>query len=109
RCIFGGYDRSDVERFLVQVSRSLDEYVSRIDALQRQVQQLESELLMHRENEDLLRSSVVHAQRSADELIAAARQRAESIKGEAELEAGKLRHSLADLRNEREQFEFAFH
>lgn len=109
RSFLGGYDRNEVERFLAQVARSIDEYVSRIDQQQRQIQQLEAELQLHRENEDLLRSSVVHAQRSADELVAAARQRAETIKGEAALEADRLRHSLADLKNEREQFEFAFH
>lgn len=109
RSMLGGYDRTEVERFLAQAARSIDEYVSRIDQLERQVAQLEADLQRYRENEDLLRSSVVHAQRGADELIAAARQRADAIKGEAELEAQKLRQSLSDIRNEREQFEYAFH
>jgi cell division septum initiation protein DivIVA len=107
--MFGGYDRTEVERFLAQVVRSIDEYVNRIDQLGRQVAQLEADLQRYRDNEDLLRSSVVHAQRGADELLAAARTRAETIKGEAELEAKRISQSLADMRNEREQFEYAFH
>lgn len=109
KSMFGGYDRTDVERFLAQAARAIDDYVTRIDQLQRQLAQQEADLARYRENEEHLKHSVVLAQRTADELIAAARQRADSIKGEAALEADKLRHSLVDLRNEREQFEFAFH
>jgi DivIVA domain-containing protein len=109
RSMFGGYDRTDVERFLAQAARSIDEYVTRIDQLQRQLEQQELDLARYRESEEHLKHSVVLAQRTADELIAAARQRAETIRGEATLEADRLRHSLVDLHNEREQFEFAFH
>lgn len=109
RRMFGGYDSVEVERFVALVAKSVEEYITRLHQLERSIEQLELEIERYRGNEDLLRSSVLHAQRAADELIAAARERAEAIRGEAELEAGKLRQGLSELKNEREQFEFAFH
>ncbi len=106
---FRGYVREDVERFRYDVLRSVEDYLARIAALQARVGELERDLQQYRANEDLLKSSVVLAQKTSDELITAARQRADLIIREAEAEGETIRRRLADIRNEREQFEYAFH
>lgn len=106
---FRGYAREDVERFRYDVLRSVEDYLARIGALQARVSELERDLQQYRANEDLLKSSVVLAQRTSDELITAARQRADLIIREAEAEGEVIRRRLTDIRNEREQFEYAFH
>lgn len=106
---FRGYAREDVERFRYEALRSVEDYLARISALQARVGELERDLQQYRANEDLLKSSVVLAQKTSDELITAARQRAELIVREAEAEGEVIRRRLADIRNEREQFEYAFH
>jgi cell division initiation protein len=106
---FRGYVREDVERLRYETLRSVEDYLARINALQTRVGELERDLQQYRANEDLLKSSVVLVQKTSDELITAARQRAELIVREAEAEGEVIRRRLADIRNDREQFEYAFH
>ena len=106
---FRGYNREDVERFRYEVLRTVEDYLARIAALQARVGELERDLQQYHANEELLKSSVVLAQKTSDELIAAARQRAELIVREAGAEGEDIRRRLSDIRNEREQFEYAFH
>ena len=104
-----GYDRADVDQFRADVVDSLEEYVDLIGKLKQRVREVEAELARYREQEDVLRSSVMLAQRTADEHAAAARSRAESIVAQAHTEAQALRAGVADLAAQREQFEYQFH
>jgi len=105
----GGYRRDEVEQFRLNVLRSVEEYIERIGELSGRIKELEGALKRYQESEELLKNSVVLAQRTCDELIAAAHKRADAIKQAAENEGDSLRHELADLRAQREQFEYAFH
>jgi len=106
---FRGYAREDVERFRAQVIAALEDHITLEAQLKSRVNDLESQVRRYRETEDLLKDSVVLAQRTCDELIAAAHQKADAIKQEAHQEGSRIRAELAELRSQREQFEYAFH
>jgi DivIVA domain-containing protein len=105
---FMGYRCQEVDRLLAEVSRTLEEHLTQLAQQQSRLSQLEAELARYRDNEQLLSNNAALAQRTADELVAAARERATGIKREAELEAEQLKQSLETLRSERLQFESAF-
>lgn len=104
-----GYDRSDVDSFHREVVAALEEYVDQIARLKLRVRELEKELARSREQEDGVRNSLMLAQRTADELVSAARERADALLQHARAEAADMRRSVADIVAQREQFEYQFH
>jgi len=106
---FRGYNRDEVERFRSDVIRALEDYIAAIGQLNARLATLEAELVKYRESEELLKNSVVLAQRTCDELIAAAHGRADAIEREARVGENEIRHRLTELKSEREQFEYAFY
>jgi DivIVA domain-containing protein len=109
RNAFSGYDRNEVEQFRMRVIQALEEHIAQAESLRLRNAGLEEQLARYHESEELLNKSVVLAQRTADELIAAAHQRADSIVQAARLEGESIRRGLAELRSQREQFEYAFY
>ncbi len=109
RGALSGYDRTEVEQFRSRLIQSLEDYIAQVEQMRQRIAELEGQLLRYHESEELLKNSVVLAQRTADELIAAAHQRADLIVQAAQMEGESVRRSLGDLRSEREQFEYAFH
>ena len=106
---FRGYSREDVERFRALVITTLEEHIALESQLKARVAELESQVKRYRETEELVKDSVVLAQRTCDELISAAHQKADVIKQEARQEGSRIRGELAELRSQREQFEYAFY
>jgi len=106
---FRGYAREEVERFRATVIAALEDHIKRSEQLSARVAELDGQLARYREKEELLKDSIVLAQRTCDELIAAAHQKADAIRREALLEGDDIRRELAELRSQREQFEYAFH
>ena len=109
RSVLRGFARDEVERFRAEAIAALEGHIARSAELTARIGELESQLARYRESEELLKSSVVLAQRTCDELIAAAHKQADAIKQEARTEGEQIRLNLADLRAQREQFEYAFH
>ena len=106
---FRGYNRDEVERFRSDVIRALEDYIAAIGQLNARLATLEAELVKYRESEELLKNSVVLAQRTCDELIAAAHGRADAIEREARVGENEIRHRLTELKSEREQCEYSFY
>jgi len=106
---FRGYVREDVEQFRDGVVAALEQAIALTQQLQARVGELEAQLKRYQEHEELLKNSVVLAQRTSDELIAAAHKQADVIKQQARGEGDEIRRELAELRSQREQFEYAFH
>jgi cell division initiation protein len=104
-----GYDRNDVDAFHREVVATLEEYVDQVAGLKTRVRELEKELDRSREQEDGVKNSLMLAQRTADELVSAARERAEALLQQARAEAADYRRSVADIVAQREQFEYQFH
>lgn len=109
RGALSGYDRGEVEQFRARMIQALENYIAQVTELRGQIAGLEDRLARYHESEELLKNSVVLAQRTADELIATAHQRADVIIQSAQLEGEGVRQSLGKLRAEREQFEYQFH
>jgi cell division initiation protein len=109
RTALGGYNRSEVEQFQIRVSQALEGQLNEIRQLQQRIKTMEDEISRYRESEELLRNSVMLAQKTCDELIASARKRATLIQDEALAEGNVIKHQFAELRSQREQFEYAFH
>lgn len=105
----GGYLRGEVDRFMAEVARAMEDYIDQIGQLHVRIGELDAQLAKYRESEELLKDSVILARQTSDELIAASRSRAESIVREAEGEGAAIRRRLAGLAAQREQFEYEFH
>jgi len=78
-----GYRRPAVERLLADIAEDFEEVWRQRADLSDKVEQLESDLQRHRELEGLLRTTLVSAERSAQELKDQARREADNIVSEA--------------------------
>ncbi|MBA2332728.1 MAG: DivIVA domain-containing protein [Actinobacteria bacterium] len=82
-----GYRAAPVERLLADIAEDFEEVWRQRADLSDKVEQLENDLQRHRELEGLLRSTLVSAERSAQELKDQARRQADNIVAEAHGEA----------------------
>lgn len=82
-----GYRRSTVDRYLDEIAASFEAVWRERADLADRVEHLEADLQRHRELEGLLRSTLVSAERAAQEQLEAARREAKTIVDEAHVEA----------------------
>jgi cell division initiation protein len=117
-----GYDRQAVDRLLEEIAASFENVWRERADLRDEVEELEGELTRHREIESALRSTLLSAERMADDvraqahreaevIISEARARARDVTGGAETEreriaadVRRLRSLQADLRAEYRAF-----
>ena len=85
-----GYRRSAVDALLEEVTSSFEEVWRERADLRERVEELESDIVRYRELETLLRSTLVSAERSAQELRESARREADVIIDEAHAEARSI-------------------
>ena len=85
-----GYRGSAVDALLADIVESFEEVWRERADLADKVEQLESDLLRHRELETLLRTTLVSAERAAHELKDHARKEAEVIVAEAHANARSI-------------------
>jgi cell division initiation protein len=95
-----GYGRRAVDRLLAEVADSYEDVWRERADLADQVEHLESELVRYRELEQLLRTTLVSAERAAHELKDTAKREAETILAEARAEARSITRVA---RSEREE------
>lgn len=84
---FRGYKRATVDRLLEDVAESFEDVWRQRADLADKVEQLELDLTRHKELEGLLRTTLVSAESSAQQLREQARKEAETIVAEAHAEA----------------------
>ena len=84
---FRGYKREPVEHLLQDVAESFEEVWRERADLADKVEQLELDLVRHKELEGLLRTTLVSAEGAAQQLREQARKEAETIVAEAHAEA----------------------
>ena len=90
-----GYGRSAVDRLLSEVTQSFEDVWRERADLSDRVEQLEHDLVRYRELEALLRTTLVSAERAAQELKEQAKKEADLIVGEAHAEARSITHRAA--------------
>lgn len=85
-----GYDPDEVRTYLNLVAEELQQLQREHAALQQEVQFLRSIVDEHRERENILKNTLLTAQRLSEELKETARKQGEATVKEAELQADKL-------------------
>jgi cell division initiation protein len=85
-----GYDRDAVDELLAQIAASFEDVWRERADLHDRVEQLEGELARAREMEELLRNTLVSAERAAEELRGQARREAELTAEEARATAREI-------------------
>ena len=82
-----GYRREAVDRLLDDIAESFETVWRDRADLADEVERLQGELVHHKEHEQLLRTTLVSAERAASELKEQAKREAETILAEARVEA----------------------
>jgi cell division initiation protein len=95
-----GYDRKTVDRLLDDVTRSFEDVWRDRADLREEIERLETELAHYKDLETLLKSTLVSAERSADELRVRARREGDVMVEEARV---KAREITAAAERDREQ------
>jgi cell division initiation protein len=85
-----GYERRSVDRLLDEVTRSFEDVWRDRADLREEIERLETELAHYKDLETLLKSTLVSAERSADELRVQARREGDVIVEEARVKAREL-------------------
>ena len=91
-----GYDRNEVNEFLDEIIETLEDEAQARAALQGEIADLRECLSHFKAMEESLQSTLLLAQRTADEVKAAAHKEADLIKQEARIAAEREIASLAD-------------
>ena len=92
---FRGYRRSAVDALLADVVDSFEHVWRERADLADKAEQLEADLVRHKELEGLLRTTLVSAESAAQQLREQARKEAETIVGEAHAEARAIARRAA--------------
>jgi cell division initiation protein len=95
-----GYDRHAVDRLFVQIAESYEDVWRERADLRDHIERLEAELARYKELDGLLRTTLLSAERMADEARGQARREAELIVEEARVRA---REVAAEAETERER------
>ena len=105
----GSYDRDEIDELLENVAASYEQVWQERDAARERVTELEQQLVHYEELEDLLRDSLLTAQRAAEQvkaeaakqaqtLIEEARRNAEATVTRAERERDEINSEIARLK-----------
>ena len=90
RTALRGFDKIEVTSFLIAVAEDYEQALRDTDKLRQDLARMEGVLNEHRENEKNLRSTLMTAQKLADEIKASAAKEAERIIREAESRSDML-------------------
>jgi cell division initiation protein len=91
-----GYDRNEVNEFLDEIIETLEDEAQTRAALQGEIADLRERLSHFKAMEESLQSTLLLAQRTADEVKAAAHKEADLIKQEARLAAEREISALSE-------------
>ncbi|MGH2816895.1 MAG: DivIVA domain-containing protein [Actinomycetota bacterium] len=91
-----GYNQEEVDDFLDKVAETLDQLERENTALQERLRELDQMVEASRSTEEMLKKTLVTAQKAAEEAIATAKQKAERLVSEAEERAQRAREELKE-------------
>ncbi|HWQ22591.1 MAG TPA: DivIVA domain-containing protein [Gaiellaceae bacterium] len=99
RAFLRGYRRKVVDRLLTEIADSFEQVWRERADLADRVEELQAEVAKHRELEELLRATLVSAERAAQELKEQARREADLVVQEAHAEGRRItREAQAEKR-----------
>src|ERR1700761_1344183 len=91
-----GYDRTDVDQFLDEIIETLEDEATARAAFEAEIGDLRERISHFKAMEESLQSTLLLAQRTADEVKAAAHKEADLIRQEARLAAEREIAALGD-------------
>jgi cell division initiation protein len=104
RAKVGGYQRQEVDELLDEIADTLASVMRERDELSARLEAIDSDAAVHRELEDLLRSTIVSAEQAAQEAKAQARRESDLIVKEAHAESRRItREAAAEKRRIEEE------
>ena len=103
RTWFRGYRRGIVERLLADIADSFEDVWRERADLADKLEELESEASKHRELESLLRSTLVSAERAAQDVKEQARRESDLIVQEARAEGRRVNRAAASEKDRLEE------
>ncbi len=95
-----GYDRAEVDRFLDELIESLEDEAQERAALEAEMADLRERISHFKAMEESLQHTLILAQRTADEVKAAAHKEADLIKAQAKMAAEKEIAALVERTEE---------
>ena len=95
RAFLRGYSRSGVDKLLTEIADSFEEVWRERADMSDRLDELETEASKHRELEELLRSTLVSAERAAHEMKEQARRESDLIVQEAHAEGRRVTREVA--------------
>ena len=95
-----GYDRTEVDTFLDEVIETIEDEATVRAAFEAEIADLKERISHFKAMEESLQSTLLLAQRTADEVKANAHKEADLIKAEARVQAERELSSIADRINE---------
>jgi cell division initiation protein len=102
-----GYDRTDVDQFLDELIETLEDEASARAALEAEIADMKERISHFKSMEESLQSTLLLAQRTADEVKAAAHKEADLIRQEARLqgerEIGNIGDRIEETRREHQR------
>ena len=99
RAWFRGYSGRDVDGLLSEIAESFEAVTRERDELPDRLEELEAEVVKHRELEALLRSALVSAERAAQDMKEQTRRESDLVVQEARAESRRVaRESAAEKR-----------
>lgn len=103
-----GYDRSEVDAFLDEIIETIEDEVTARAALEAEIADLRERISHFKAMEQSLQQTLLLAQRTADEVKAAAHKEADLIKQEARMQAERQIADLGDrIAESRREFQRA--
>jgi cell division initiation protein len=104
RAFLRGYKRSDIDRLIDDIAASFEEVWRERADLSDRIDELEADAAKHKELESLLRSTLVSAERAAQDMKEQARRESDLIVQEAHAEGRRVsRESTAEKRRLEEE------
>lgn len=103
--VFRGYDVESVERFLDEILEEYERIYKQNSELKDKVELLSDHLRQYNTMEETLKSTLIVAQTTADEVTVAARQKGETIVADAQLKAKDI---IADAHKEVENIKIEY-
>ena len=98
RMALRGYATEQVDDFLQQISESQFRVLEENKRLLAQIEDLRSRLQQYHETEELMKNALMLAEHAAEETRQHAHQEADLIRREGEVQLGKERAALEDVR-----------
>jgi cell division initiation protein len=87
---FRGFDRDEVRTFLTVVAEEVAGLQREKDLIEQRVRELEQTVSEHREREEILKNTLLTAQKAAEDIRESARREADTVVKQAEIQGDRL-------------------